>query len=463
MKKIFLFLSVFLATTLMAQNYSRIEKRANNYYENEEYSMALPLYDSLLNQFPENTFYLTRMGDCYFHTGKTEKAIKKYHKAYNADGKYADAVFKLGSAYDRLGKADSAIYFFKDYLKIRPEDPNGYNRLAIVYMSKPGYEDSAVNVSERGIKTEPKNPRPYYINAMAYLNKSRPVDAIFAAREGLKHDSSYSMLYMPLGIGHLRRGNYKEANEFLEKGMSLSDDKGIFVEYASFSRVLRNTDKKQIKQADNNKIYFSKINTRDIEKLIKEVRNEKSDYYYPDMLRKFNDNTLSFSLDEFFMLYIGYTTDKNYKPYFPENEELIQLWEDKMYIEYLDKGEKYLLEHPVSFHIYLKMATIADYLDLSEEHYKYSFQYQGFLNAVMASGSGRSTKDAMIICYPWHENTVMSEMGLEVLEQTMLKEKDQVFEHVTGRDVGGYKKDVFFNITIAYRALEKALKQDKGK
>lgn len=458
MKKAFLLLFIIgSAAILSAQNYPDMEERANEFFENEEYSMALRLYDSLINKFPRNPFYLTRAADSYLNIGNIEKAISIYKEALEADSLYSDAIFKLASLYDETGIPDSSIHYFRKYINLHPDAPNGYNRLAIAFMSQPGYEDSAIDVSKQSIKIDPDNPRSYYVNAIAYLNNSLPVSAISAARKGLRYDTTYALLYMPLGIGYLHRGDYKEAYDFLKKGMAKSNEKEVFVEYTSIAKLYLNTGTKHIKQEDNNRVYFSRIHTKNLDKLLKEVRKESSEYYYPDLLAKFNDHLLEFRLDEFFMLYLGYTTDKNYSPYFPENEVLEKLWDNEKYNEYINEARIYLLEHPVNFHIYLKMARVSEYLDQEELHFKNQFRYHGFLKALMATGNGESTKEAITICFPWHKNSIMSEMGYEILEHTIIKDENEVFERVTGKDKAGNKKEVYFNISIPYKELEKAL------
>ncbi len=458
MKKAFLLIFITgFAVIMTAQDYTKMENRANEFFENEEYIMALRLYDSLINKFPENPFYLSRAADCHFKTGNFESAISFYREALEADSRYDDAIFKLASVYDETGVMDSSIHYFRKYINLNPGSPNGYNRLSIVYMSMPGYEDSAIDISKKAIDKDPDNPRSYYLNAMAYLNNSLPVSAISAARKGLRYDTTYALLYMPMGIGYLQRGDYEEAYNYLEKGMAKSNDKEAFVEYASIAKLYLNTGSKNLKHEDNNRVYFSRIHSKNLDKLLKDVRDESSEYYYPELLAKFNDHPLEFRLDEFFMLYLGFTTDKNYSPYFPENEILEELWENEKYNEYINEARIYLLEHPVDFHIYLKMAMISAYQGLEDLHFKNSYRYHGFLKSLMATGNGESTREAIAICFPWHKNSIMSELGYEILDQTIIKEGEEVFERITGMDAMGKNKEVYFNISIPYKQLEKAL------
>ncbi|MFW5819670.1 MAG: DUF4919 domain-containing protein [Bacteroidota bacterium] len=463
MKKTILFLITMGSILLLkAQDYTKLQERANYFYENEEYGIAIRLYDSLLSKFPENTLYLTRVADSYKNTGNIKKAISFYREALATDNFASDAMFGLASIYDETGNMDSAIYFFRNYINLHPDSPTGYNRLAISYMNMQGFKDSAIRVSKKAIEVDPDNPRSYYVNAMAYLNSSLPVDAIISAQKGLEYDSTYALLYMPLGIGYLQRGDYEKAYDFLKKGKEKSNEKEVFVEYMSISRLYMNTDKKKIEPEENNRVYFSRIHSKDLEKLVKNVRDESSDYHYPDLLAKFNDHPLDFQLDEFFMLYLGFTTDKNYTPYFPENDVLDRLWESQKYQEYLNEARIYLLEHPVDYHIYHKMASVADYLGLEKLYYESLYRYQGFLRALMASGTGASVKEAMVICFPWHKNSIMSELGYSILDQTVIKVKNEVYERVTAADALGNKKDLYFNISIPYHELESVLDREKG-
>lgn len=102
---------------------------------------------------------------------------------------------------------------------------------------------------------------------------------------------------------------------------------------------------------------------------------------------------------------------------------------------------------------------IADLQGLDELHYKNMFRYNGFARAVMATGSGETEKDALLVCYPWHEGTIMSEMGYEIKKQSLIKSKEEIFELVSGIDASGNTEEFYFNITIPYTELEKALSQ----
>lgn len=53
----------------------------------------------------------------------------------------------------------------------------------------------------------------------------------------------------------------------------------------------------------------------DMEKIKKEVNDPSSKYYYPKLMKQFEANDTSMTLDQFRHLYLGYVFQEDYNPY----------------------------------------------------------------------------------------------------------------------------------------------------
>ena len=53
----------------------------------------------------------------------------------------------------------------------------------------------------------------------------------------------------------------------------------------------------------------------DMEKIENAVRDSRSPYYYPDLMKKYLGNDTTMTLQDFRHLYLGYASQEDYNPY----------------------------------------------------------------------------------------------------------------------------------------------------
>lgn len=132
-KTIFLIIFIIsLINSLYSQErYSKIYFEAEAYFMDEKYSLALPLYHSIIKENPTNTNLYYRIGLCYLHdheNRKLDKAITYLSKAAekNVVRNYKEGsireknapvelYFSLGNAYSLVNKFDSALIYYEKY------------------------------------------------------------------------------------------------------------------------------------------------------------------------------------------------------------------------------------------------------------------------------------------------------------------------------------------------------------
>ena len=79
MKKITFILSVFFVTNILAGE--QLFQQANTEYSNENYSVAISLYDSVLTNELESAELYYNLGNCYYKTQEWANAIWHYEKS----------------------------------------------------------------------------------------------------------------------------------------------------------------------------------------------------------------------------------------------------------------------------------------------------------------------------------------------------------------------------------------------
>ncbi len=209
MKKITLFTLLLISAKIFAQpvDHKAIFADAEYYFLYQDFEEALPLYQKLLLENPDNANINYRIGLCLLNIpGKKdssipyfEKASKKISPSYN-EGSYKEesapenVYFHLGEAYRIAGKLDlatEAYNSFKDLLK--PNDLYNYDFVlqqiqscdrAKVLMNEP------IGITEHSISLFSKPLRYSYCpllsangKTMVYTVQEKFYDAIFIANQ----------------------------------------------------------------------------------------------------------------------------------------------------------------------------------------------------------------------------------------------------------------------------------------
>lgn len=94
---------VLSAGNLFAKtNAKALFENANNAYNNNNYTLAIKLYDSLLNLGIENAILHYNLGNCYYKTNQIGKSILHYEKAHTFEPEDEDILYNLALANSKI-------------------------------------------------------------------------------------------------------------------------------------------------------------------------------------------------------------------------------------------------------------------------------------------------------------------------------------------------------------------------
>ena len=90
---------------------------------------------------------------------------------------------------------------------------------------------------------------------------------------------------------------------------------------------------------------------RDFKDLLTKSKDKSSEYYYLKLLQRFNSSDSTLTNKDVIALQIGFTADKNYKPYetIDKEREILGLISDKKYEKAITECDKLLKTNPVNF------------------------------------------------------------------------------------------------------------------
>ncbi|MDP5200463.1 DUF4919 domain-containing protein [Flavobacterium sp. DG2-3] len=136
----------------------------------------------------------------------------------------------------------------------------------------------------------------------------------------------------------------------------------------------------------------------DFKDLLKKSKDKSSEYFYPKLLERFNANDSTLTNKDIVALQIGFTDNKNYKPYetIYKEREILALISDKQYEKAVIKCDKLLKTNPVDFtalmekgFAYMKLNK-TDVLIHKEKTIK-------IINSIMWSGDGTTERPCFVL------------------------------------------------------------------
>jgi len=107
--------TMLLGTTLSAQSFRSLLRKANQQYELKAFNKAIETYQQALDRRPEDPKALGNMADCFRHINQMEEAAEHYAQALKdrkSDNRY---LFEYAMVLKALGRYDEAKQFFQRY------------------------------------------------------------------------------------------------------------------------------------------------------------------------------------------------------------------------------------------------------------------------------------------------------------------------------------------------------------
>jgi len=130
------------------------------------------------------------------------------------------------------------------------------------------------------------------------------------------------------------------------------------------------------------------------------VTNNDSEYYYPKLLKRFNAFDESLTLEEYALLYYGFSFQEDYLVNQPEEKKLSELIKKEDYEGLIAECEKILKTNPVSLKANEKMGYALFKLGKSEEEWKkYQNRFRGLRKAIAYSGNGLTCETSFKVIY----------------------------------------------------------------
>ena len=153
--------------------------------------------------------------------GNPALARQLYLQALAIRTNSADANYGVATACFLLDEPDSAIFYFKEALRLEPMRAGAYVNLGAVY-SRQGKLDDAVKSLRKAIQIDPKRAEAYYNLGLIYRRQNQSELAVQAYREALHLNPQMPDAQYNLANVLLEMGRFGQAANHYQHALELS-------------------------------------------------------------------------------------------------------------------------------------------------------------------------------------------------------------------------------------------------
>ena len=169
------------------------------FHKTGQFQEALAAINRLIKTYDKDPFLYNIKGSCLCETGDLSASIASFEKAILINPDYAEALYNLGVAYQKLDQPDMAIETYKKAIAIQHAYPTAHHNLGIIYFQK-DQMNSAIKSFEWAIAYSP-NYSEAIRNLGSALQKINQFDEAKKQFEKvISLDPEYAQAYEDLGI-----------------------------------------------------------------------------------------------------------------------------------------------------------------------------------------------------------------------------------------------------------------------
>ena len=191
------------------------------FHKTGQFQEALSAINGLIKTYDKDPFLYNIKGSCLCETGDLSASIASFEKAILIKPDYAEALYNLGVAYQKLDQPDMAIETYKKAIAIQHAYPTAHHNLGIIYFQK-DQMNSAIKSFEWAIAYSP-NYSEAIRNLGSALQKINQFDEAKKQFEKvISLDPEYAQAYEDLGILCEIINLPNEALSYFEKALKVN-------------------------------------------------------------------------------------------------------------------------------------------------------------------------------------------------------------------------------------------------
>jgi tetratricopeptide (TPR) repeat protein len=203
------------------------EQLARLYVDQKRFEAAIPVFETLVRDTPNDPQLLSRLQMLYEETGQPEEAQALWDSFDTKNASPDQLVARARALYDDRREAKEsldpnavtpAVQLLRRALADAPKHVPALDLLGRIHYQTGAYDDAAT-IFQRAIDANPRDPERWRYAARAHLAGGQPQQAVEVAEEGLLLFPGRADLLRPLAYGHLRQTEYDTALTRFEEAL----------------------------------------------------------------------------------------------------------------------------------------------------------------------------------------------------------------------------------------------------
>jgi len=185
----------------------------------------------------------------------------------------------------------------------------------------------------------------------------------------------------------------------------------------------------------------------DMDSVEKQVTSEKSDYYYPKLLKRYSEFDPNLTNYEYRLIYYGFVFQDDYIKNKPYEDKILKLTKKREYEKVIPECRKILRKNPVSLRANYQLGYALFKVEEEQgECEKYLNRYCALRKAIMSSGDGLSEETAIKVIYISDEyNIISTYLRIKDIKRQSLSGACDMLEAEKSRDHKA--KKLYFDIS----------------
>ncbi|RUT10017.1 hypothetical protein DSM106972_005120 [Dulcicalothrix desertica PCC 7102] len=213
---------------ILATNAKFLIESAIHKHQSGEWNEAELLYRKVLELQPElNNQYQTtasnNLGNIFEEQGFLNTAVDFYKQALRLKPDYAEAYYNLGNVLQKQGKLDAAIEFYQQALRLKSDYAEAYYNLGNLYQQQ-GNLEAAIESYHQSLKNNPDCVKAHNNLGIVLQEKGRFDAAVESYQRALAIKPDCAEAHNNLGIVLQEKGRFDAAVESYQRALAIKPD-----------------------------------------------------------------------------------------------------------------------------------------------------------------------------------------------------------------------------------------------
>ena len=205
------------------------------------------------------------------------------------------------------------------------------------------------------------------------------------------------------------------------------------------------------------------MNAPNYKQIKKTVGSKGGEFYYPELLRRFQAADTTLTAEQLYYFYYGTATRPDYNPYRLNNYDGVKeaLSGDTVTEEGWRKAAQVIDEELESdptnlrFHVYRQMAYSNLYGKESREAADAYNQVMMLFSTIMSSGNGKTPETAFHVISTTDEYGLMDMLGLPLKSQSLVERHGRSYDLMEFQENKFDLESIYFDVTVCMEAMHK--------